>query len=202
MSLKKIHDQQPESFEFSKANIEIAENILKKYPESRKKSAVMPFLYLVQRQNENWIPLVAMKYIAKYLEIPYIKVYEVATFYTMYNLAPVGKYFVQVCTTSPCLIRGADKIVKICKEKISEEKNTISKNKLCSWLEVECLGACVNAPIMQINNDYYEDLDEKSTTEIINSLLEDKPIKPKSFRNRTSTAPEKDRPILNREKNA
>ena len=202
MSLKKIHDQQPESFEFSKANIEIAKSILKKYPESRKKSAVMPFLYLVQRQNENWIPLVAMKYIAKYLEIPYIKVYEVATFYTMYNLAPVGKYFVQVCTTSPCLIRGADKIVKICKEKISEEENTISKNKLCSWLEVECLGACVNAPIMQINNDYYEDLDEKSTTEIINSLLEDKPIKPKSFRNRTSTAPEKDRPILNREKNA
>jgi len=202
MSLKKIHDQQPESFEFSKANIEIAENILKKYPESRKKSAVMPFLYLVQRQNENWIPLVAMKYIAKYLEISYIKVYEVATFYTMYNLAPVGKYFVQVCTTSPCLIRGADKIVKICKEKISKEENTISKNKLCSWLEVECLGACVNAPIMQINNDYYEDLDEKSTTEIINSLLEDKPIKPKSFRNRTSTAPEKDRPILNREKNA
>ena len=202
MSLKKIHDQQPESFEFSKANIEIAENILKKYPESRKKSAVMPFLYLVQRQNENWIPLAAMKYIAKYLEIPYIKVYEVATFYTMYNLAPVGKYFVQVCTTSPCLIRGADKIVKICKEKISKEENTISKNKLCSWLEVECLGACVNAPIMQINNDYYEDLDEKSTTEIINSLLEDKPIKPKSFRNRTSTAPEKDRPILNREKNA
>ena len=202
MSLKKIHDQQPESFEFSKANIEIAESILKKYPESRKKSAVMPFLYLVQKQNENWIPLPAMKYIAKYLEIPYIKVYEVATFYTMYNLAPVGKYFVQVCTTSPCLIRGADKIVKICKEKISKEENTISKNKLCSWLEVECLGACVNAPIMQINNDYYEDLDEKSTTEIINSLLEDKPIKPKSFRNRTSTAPEKDRPILNREKNA
>ena len=202
MSLKKIHDQQPESFEFSKTNIEIAESILKKYPESRKKSAVMPFLYLAQRQNENWIPLAAMKYIAKYLEIPYIKVYEVATFYTMYNLAPVGKYFVQVCTTSPCLIRGADKIVKICKEKISKEENTISKNKLCSWLEVECLGACVNAPIMQINNDYYEDLDENSTTEIINSLLEDKPIKPKSFRNRTSTAPKKDRPILNSEKNA
>ena len=202
MSLKKIHDQQPESFEFSKANIEIAENILKKYPESRKKSAVMPFLYLTQRQNENWIPLAAMKYIAKYLEIPYIKVYEVATFYTMYNLAPVGKYFVQVCTTSPCLIRGADKIVKICKEKISKEENTISKNKLCSWLEVECLGACVNAPIIQINNDYYEDLDEKSTIEIINSLLEDKPIKPKSFRNRTSTAPEKDRPIINERKNA
>ena len=162
----------------------------------------MPLLYLAQRQNDNWIPLAAMKYIAKYLEIPYIKVYEVATFYTMYNLAPVGKYFVQVCTTSPCLIRGADKIVKICKEKISKEENKLSENKLCSWLEVECLGACVNAPMMQINNDYYEDLDEKNTIEIIKSLLEDKPIKPKSFRNRKSTAPEKNRQTTNMEKNA
>ena len=202
MSLKKIHDQQPDSFEFSKNNYEIANDILKKYPQERKKSAVMPLLYLAQRQNENWIPLAAMKYIAKYLEMPYIKVYEVATFYTMYHLAPVGKYFVQVCTTSPCLIRGADKIVKICKEKISEKENTLSKNKLCSWLEVECLGACVNAPMMQINNDYYEDLDEKNTIEIIDSLLIDKPVKPKSFRNRTSTAPEKTREIIKEEKNA
>ena len=202
MSLKKIHDQQPESFEFTRENKSAADKILKKYPENRKKSAVMPFLYLAQRQNENWIPLTAMKYIAKYLEMPYIKVYEVATFYTMYNLAPVGKYFVQVCTTSPCLIRGADKVVKICKEKISKDENTLSENKLCSWLEVECLGACVNAPMMQINNDYYEDLDEKNTIEILNSLLADKPIKPKSFRNRTSSAPEKNRPILNGEKNA
>ena len=202
MSLKKIHDQQPTSFEYTKENKEAAERILKKYPENRKKSAVMPFLYLAQRQNENWIPLTAMKYIAKQLEMPYIKVYEVATFYTMYHLAPVGKYFVQVCTTSPCLIRGADKVVKICKEKISKDENTLSKNKLCSWLEVECLGACVNAPMMQINNDYYEDLDEKNTIEIIDSLLADKPIKSKSFRNRTSSAPEIDRPILNGSKNA
>ena len=202
MSLKKIHDQQPESFEFTKVNIDAAEKILKKYPENRKKSAVMPFLYLAQRQNKNWIPLTAMKYIAKYLEMPYIKVYEVATFYTMYNLAPVGKYFLQVCTTSPCLIRGADKVVKICKEKISKEENTLSENKLCSWLEVECLGACVNAPMMQINNDYYEVLDEKNTIDIIDSLLADKPIKPKSFRNRTSSAPETDKPILNGGKNA
>ena len=202
MSLKRIHDQQPESFEFTKENKDNAKKILKKYPINRKKSAVMPFLYLAQKQNENWIPLTAMKYIAKYLEMPYIKVYEVATFYTMYNLAPVGKYFVQVCTTSPCLIRGADKVVKICKEKISKEENTLSENKLCSWLEVECLGACVNAPMMQINNDYYEDLNEKNTIEIIDSLLADKPIKSKSFRNRTSSAPEKDRPILNDGKNA
>ena len=202
MSLKKIHDQQPEYFEFTKENKDAAEKILQKYPENRKKSAVMPFLYLAQRQNENWIPLTAMKYIAKYLEMPYIKVYEVATFYTMYNLAPVGKYFIQVCTTSPCLIRGADKLVKVCKEKISKEENTLSENKLCSWVEVECLGACVNAPMLQINNDYYEDLDEKNTVEILDSLLKDKPIKPKSFRNRTSSAPEKDRQILNGGKNA
>jgi NADH-quinone oxidoreductase subunit E len=202
MSLKKIHDQQPQSFEFTKENKNEAEKILRKYPENRKKSAVMPFLYLAQRQNKNWIPLAAMKYIAKYLEMPYIKVYEVATFYTMYNLAPVGKYFVQVCTTSPCLIRGADKVVNVCKEKISKEENTLSENKLCSWLEVECLGACVNAPMMQINDEYYEDLDKKNTIEIIDSLLADKPIKSKSFRNRTSSAPEKDRPILNEGKNA
>ena len=202
MSLKKIHDVQPESFEFSKTNLEAANEIIKKYPVGRKKSAVMPLLYLAQRQNENWIPLAAMKYIAKYLEMPYIKVYEVATFYTMYNLAPVGKYFVQVCTTSPCLIRGADKIVKICKEKISNEENKLSDNKLCSWLEVECLGACVNAPMMQINDEYYEDLDKKNTIEIIDSLLADKPIKSKSFRNRTSSAPEKNRSILNEGKNA
>ena len=202
MSLKKIHDHQPESFEFTQENKDNAVRILKKYPENRKKSAVMPFLYLAQRQNENWIPLTAMKYIAKFLEMPYIKVYEVATFYTMYNLAPVGKYFVQICTTSPCLIRGADKIVKICKEKISKEENTLSENKLCSWLEVECLGACVNAPMMQINDDYYEDLDEKNTIEIIDSLLINKPIKSKSFRNRTSSAPEKNRPTLNNGKNA
>ena len=202
MSLKRIHDQQPESFEFTKENKDAAEKILKKYPVNRKKSAVMPLLYLAQRQNKNWIPLSAMKYIAKFLEMPYIKVYEVATFYTMYNLAPVGKYFVQVCATSPCLIRGADKVVKVCKEKISKDESTLSENKLCSWIEVECLGACVNAPMIQINNDYYEDLDEKNTNEIIDSLLIDKPIKAKSFRDRISSAPEKNRPILNGGKNA
>ena len=202
MSLKKIYSEQPDNFIFSNENLKIVDSILEKYPKKNKKSAVMPLLYLAQKQNKNWIPLAAMKYIAKFLSIPYIQVYEVATFYSMYNLSPVGKYFVQVCTTSPCLIRGADKLVKICKEKISREENTLSENKLCSWLEVECLGACVNAPMMQINNDYYEDLNEKNTIEIIDSLLTDKPIKSKSFRNRTSSAPEKNRPISNGGKNA
>ena len=178
-----------------------ADEILKKYPEKNKKSAVMPFLYLAQRQNNNWIPLVAMKYIAKLLSMPYISVYEVATFYTMYNLAPVGKHFIQVCTTTPCLIRGADKIVNLCKEKISPNQNQLSKKGNCSWVEVECLGACVSAPMIQVNDDYYEDLNEKSTTEILDSLIKDKPLKPGSYRGRKNTSPEKHK-NLNEENHA
>ena len=191
MSLKKIHDEQPKEFKFSNEYLKQAELILKKYPEKNKKSAVMPFLYLAQKQNKNWIPLAAMKYIANYLAMPYISVYEVATFSTMYNLDPVGKHFVQVCTTTPCLLRGADKIVNLCKEKISSKENEISKNGNCSWMEVECLGACVNAPMVQINEYYYEDLDERTTRKILDALINDKPIRPGSFRGRKNTAPEK-----------
>jgi NADH-quinone oxidoreductase E subunit len=191
MSIKKVHDNQPKEFFFSQDNLLMAIKILKKYPKENKKSAVMPLLYLAQKQNQNWIPLAAMKYIAKYLSISYINVYEVATFYSMYNLAPVGKYFVQVCTTSPCLIRGANKIVEVCKKKISHNENQISKNGKCSWVEVECLGACVSAPMMQVNEDYFEDLDEKNAADIIQSLIEDKPLKPGSYRGRKNTAPEK-----------
>ena len=201
MSLKKVHDDQPNEFNFSLENLKLIEDILKKYPEKNKKSAVMPLLYLAQKQNQNWIPLAAIKYIAKYLSMPYISVYEVATFYTMYNLAPVGKHFIQVCTTTPCLIRGADKIVKICKEKISPKEGEISKENDCSWIEVECLGACVSAPMVQINDDYYEDLDEKSTREILDSLINNRQIKPGSYRGRKNTAPEKSK-ISNGEKHA
>tara|TARA_B100001093_G_scaffold511981_1_gene580962 strand:+ start:776 stop:1381 length:606 start_codon:yes stop_codon:yes gene_type:complete len=191
MSLKKVHDDQPHDFKFTSENLKKAEDILKKYPVKNKKSAVMPLLYLAQKQNKNWIPLAAIKYIAKYLSMPYISVYEVTTFYTMYNLAPVGKHFVQVCTTTPCLIRGANKIVKICKEKISPNENEISKDGSCSWTEVECLGACVSAPMIQVNDDYYEDLDEKSTKDILDSLINEKPLRPGSYRGRKNTAPEK-----------
>ena len=191
MSLKKVHDDQPKDFKFSNENLKKAEEILKRYPKQSKKSAVMPFLYLAQRQNENWIPLAAMKYIANFLSMPYISVYEVATFYTMYNLAPVGKHYIQVCTTTPCLIRGADKIVKLCKEKISENENEISDKGSCSWTEVECLGACVSAPMIQINENYYEDLDENSAGDILDSLIKDKPLKPGSYRGRKNTDPEK-----------
>ena len=109
MSLKKISKTQPQTFEFSKANLQQVQNEIKKYPKNRKASAVLALLYLVQKQNDNWIPLSAIKYVGGLLEIPYIKVYEVATFYSMFNLSPVGKYFVQVCTTTPCMIRGAKK---------------------------------------------------------------------------------------------
>ena len=202
MSLKKVHNDQPKDFKFSIENLKKAEEILSRYPKKNKKSAVMPFLYLAQRQNNNWIPLAAMKYIANYLSMPYISVYEVATFYTMYNLAPVGKYFIQVCTTTPCLIRGADKIVKLCKEKISNKENEISKKGKYSWIEVECLGACVNAPMMQINHDYFEDLNEINGEEIIQKILKDEFPKPGSARKRENNAPEKGKTTLLEVKNA
>ena len=134
--------------------------------------------------------------------MPYIKVYEVCTFYSMFNLSPVGKYFVQVCTTTPCMIRGAKKIVDVCKKHISKSENDLSNNKTCSWVEVECLGACVNAPMMQINYDYYEDLDEKKAENIIQNILEDKKVNPGSAKNRESSAPEQGRVTLIRSKNA
>ena len=202
MSIKKISETQPESFEFSQVNLQEAENIIKKYPKNRKASAVLALLYLVQKQHDNWIPLAAIKYVAKFLEIPYIQVYEVATFYSMFNLAPVGKYFVQICTTTPCMIRGSNKVLDVCKKHIANNQNELSKNKLCSWTEVECLGSCVSAPMMQINQDYFEDLDEKKTEEIIQMLLNDKFPKPGSHRNRKNTAPEKGRTTLLEIKNA
>ena len=122
MSIKKISKEQPSDFEFNKKNLAEAQKIINNYPDGKQQSAVMPLLYLAQKQNDNWIPLVAMKYIAKFLKMPYIKVYEVATFYTMYNLSPVGKYFFQVCTTTPCMIRGAYYIVNICKKEISDKE--------------------------------------------------------------------------------
>ena len=202
MSIKKVHDEQPNDFKFSAENLKNVEEILKKYPKKNKKSAVMPLLYLAQKQNENWIPLVAMKYIANYLSMPYISVYEVATFYTMYNLAPVGKYFVQVCTTTPCMIRGANLLVEACKEKISENESELSNDKSCSWMEVECLGACVNAPMMQINDDYYEDLDKEKTSEILDKILKGETPKPGSYRGRVNNEPENNRKTLMDLKNA
>ena len=202
MSLRRPAKNQPENFEFNSSSLEAANDVISRYPKGKQQSAVMALLYIAQKQNNNWIPLAAMKYIGKFLGMPYIKVYEVATFYSMYNLAPVGKYFVQVCTTTPCMIRGAKKITEVCKKYISEEQNKLSENKLCSWTEVECLGACVNAPMMQINKDYFEDLNESKTEEIIQKLLKDEFPEPGSAKNRKNNAPESGKTTLMEIKNA
>ena len=196
MSIKKIGKEQPESFEFDNKNLETANKVISNYPEGKQQSAVMALLYLAQRQNDNWIPLVAIKYIAKFLNMPYIKVYEVATFYTMYNLSPVGKYFFQVCTTTPCMIRGAYKLIDVCKKKLSEKESKISKDGKTSWMEVECLGACVNAPIIQINDDYFEDLDPKKLEKIIDQINKNESPKPGSYRGRLNSGPENIRKTL------
>jgi NADH-quinone oxidoreductase E subunit len=202
MSLRRPSKEQPENFDFSPASLEVAKSIVEKYPKNKQQSAVMALLYIAQKQNSNWIPLAAMKCIGKFLDMPYIKVYEVATFYTMYNLAPVGKHFIQVCTTTPCMIRGAYKLVEACKEKISENENELSKNQSCSWMEVECLGACVNAPMLQINDDYYEDLDKEKTLKILDKILNGETPMPGSYRGRVNNEPENNRKTLMDFKNA
>ena len=202
MSLRRPAKDQPENFEFNSSSLEAANTIISKYPKGKQQSAVMALLYIAQKQNNNWIPLAAMKYIAQFLGMPYIKVYEVATFYTMYNLSPVGKYFVQVCTTTPCMIRGANQLVNACKEKISPNESELSNDKSCSWIEVECLGACVNAPMMQINDDYYEDLDKEKALEILDKILKGKTPKHGSYRGRVNNEPENNRKTLMDLKNA
>jgi len=202
MSLRRPSKEQPDNFEFSFASLNTAKTIIKKYPKDKQQSAVMALLYIAQKQNSNWIPLAAMKYIGKFLDMPYIKVYEVATFYTMFNLAPVGKHFIQVCTTTPCMIRGAYKLVEACKEKISVNENVLSEDKSCSWMEVECLGACVNAPMMQINDNYYEDLDKEKILKILDKILSGETPKPGSYRGRINNEPENNRKTLMDLKNA
>jgi len=202
MSIKKISKIQPELFEFTSENLQKAKNEIAKYPSDKKASAVLGLLYLAQNQNDNWIPLSAIKYIASLLDMSYIKVYEVVTFYSMFNLSPVGKYLVQVCTTTPCMIRGSKKITDLCKKHISKNQYELSENKLCSWTEVECLGACVNAPMIQINQDYFEDLNEEKTEEIIQKLLRDEFPQPGSVKNRKNNAPESGKTTLLDIKNA
>ena len=202
MSIKKISKNQPEDFKFTDSNYELAKKIISKYPTGKQHSAVMPLLYIAQYQNDNWIPLSAIKFIAKILKMPYIKVYEVATFYTMYNLSPVGKYFIQVCTTTPCMIRGAYELVNVCKNKISKNQNEITVDSKCSWTEVECLGACVNSPIVQINDDYFEDLNKEKISKIIDKILDGKKPEPGSYKGRINSEPENNRKTLLNFKNA
>lgn len=161
---------EPGSFEFTPENLELAKRIIAKYPPGRQQSAVMPLLDLAQRQNANWLPRVAIDYVADLLEMPRIRAHEVATFYTMYNLKPVGKHFVQVCTTTPCWLRGSDDIVHACEKKLGIGLGETTDDGQFTLVEVECLGACVNAPMVQINDDYYEDLTPETMGKVLDAL--------------------------------
>ncbi|OFW80735.1 MAG: NADH-quinone oxidoreductase subunit E [Alphaproteobacteria bacterium RIFCSPLOWO2_01_FULL_40_26] len=165
------------TFQFSDENQQQIQKILAKYPAERKKSAVMPLLDLAQRQNNNWVSKDVIEAVAKILEMPEIKVYEVASFYTMYNLKPVGKYLLQFCKTTPCMLRGVDQIVKNCKKKLGIEMNQTTADDLFTLKEVECLGACVNAPVVQINDDFVEDLTSETFLKILDDLKDGKTFK-------------------------
>ncbi len=161
---------QPDSFEFTPESQQAADAFIAKYPDGRQESAVMPLLDLAQRQHGGWLPRAAMDYVAAYLAMAPIRVYEVATFYTMYNLQPVGKNHVQICTNLPCWLRGSDAIVEACKRTLGLEFGGTTGDGEFTLSEMECLGACVNAPMMQINDDYYEDLDPVSAESILTEL--------------------------------
>ncbi len=170
------------SFTWTPENAEQAKVILARYPKGREQSAVMPLLDLAQRQvgaetqTQGWLPVPVIEFIAREVGIPYIRAYEVVTFYTMYNLAPVGRYHVQVCGTTPCMLRGSDDVLAACKNK-GLVKGKTTPDGLFTLTEVECLGACANAPMVQINDDNFEDLTYDSTIALLESLAEGKPVK-------------------------
>ncbi|MEE3120058.1 MAG: NADH-quinone oxidoreductase subunit NuoE [Pseudomonadota bacterium] len=168
MSVRRLHDKQPDSFAFTPENMDWAVTQIAKYPEGRQASAVLPLLWQAQKQGGGWLSEPAIRFVADMLDMPYMRALEVATFYSMFNLSPVGKYFVQLCGTTPCWLRGADDLKAVCRRQIGE-RGDISEDGKLSWIEVECLGACVNAPMVQINDDFYEDL----TADTFERLLED-----------------------------
>ena len=168
MSVRRLHEQQPEAFAFSEDNLVWAGEQIAKYPEGRQASAILPLLWQAQKQGGGWLSEPAIRCVADMLDMPYIRALEVATFYSMFNLSPVGEHFVQLCGTTPCWLRGADDLKAVCRKIIGEQGNVTEDGKL-SWLEVECLGACVNAPMVQINDDFFEDL----TADTFERLLED-----------------------------
>jgi NADH-quinone oxidoreductase E subunit len=187
---------QPEHFEFTPENIERAKAHIAKYPAGRQQSAVLPLLDLAQRQSGGWLPLAAMHHVADLLQMPKIRVYEVATFYTMLNLRPVGRYLLQACTTTPCWLRGSDAVVAACEKKLGIAIGGTTEDGLFTLVEVECLGACVNAPILQVNDDFYEDLDSASTAALIDALREEKAPPMGSLAGRRGSAPFKGKTTL------
>ena len=181
--------RQPETFDFTPENLERARGHIAKYPPGRQASAVLPLLDLAQRQMGGWVPRPAMDYVAGLLGMAPIRVYEVASFYTMLNLRPVGRYLLQACTTTPCWLRGSDAVVAACEKKLEVGIGGTTKDGLFTLVEVECLGACVNAPVLQVNDDFYEDLDGPSTEALIDALRAGSPPPPGSGIGRKSSAP-------------
>jgi NADH-quinone oxidoreductase E subunit len=182
--------EQPASFAFTPAALEKAKAHIAKYPPGRQASAVLPLLDLAQRQHGNWLPRAAMDVVADMLGMARIRVYEVATFYAMFNLKPVGKHFVQICTTTPCWLRGSDEVVQACERKLGIGIGETTPDRQFTLTEVECLGACVNAPIIQVNDDFYEDLDGPATETLIEALRRGEKPKPGSAKGRQTSAPE------------
>ncbi len=181
--------EQPENFEFSPENSAAAERAIATYPEGRQASAVMPLLDLAQRQSGGWLPRAAMDCVAELLGMPPMRVYEVATFYSMYNLAPIGRHHVQICTNLSCWLRGSAEVTDACRRALVIELGETSEDGMFTLGEVECLGACVNAPMMQINDDYYEDLDATSAESIITELKLGESPRPGSQIGRRSSEP-------------
>ena len=188
-TINKAPAHQPEHFEFTPENFKKAEAVIAKYPAGRQQSAVMPLLMLAQRQHDNWLPKAAMDYVASILGMPSIRVYEVATFYTMYNLEPVGKYFIEFCTTTPCWLRGSDQVVEACEKHLGIRLGETTPDGMFTIKEAECLGACVNAPMAQITDQYYEDLTPENIIALVETLKSGKEPTPGSQTGRQTSAP-------------
>lgn len=189
MSVRRLDPIQPEGFAFTEENLAWARTEMGKYPQGRQASAVISLLWRAQEQSGGWLPEPAIRYVADLLDMAHIRVLEVATFYTMFNLSPVGRYYVQLCGTTPCWLKGADDLKAVCRRVIGDQGH-VTEDGLFSWIEVECLGACVNAPMVQINYDFYEDLTAESFERILNDFKAGKEPGPGPQVDRVNSAPE------------
>ena len=187
-----IIDNVNDVFEWSEENFSKVKNIIEKYPNGRQQSAVIPLLDLAQRQNKGWLNKKAIERVAETISMSFIRVLEVATFYSMFNLEPIGKNYIQICRTTPCWLRGSNKLSEVARDITGCKLGETSNDKKFTVVEVECLGACCNAPMVQINDDYYEDLDENNFRDILNNLLKDKEVKKGSQIGRQSSDPKRD----------
>jgi NADH-quinone oxidoreductase subunit E len=190
MSVRRLHPVQPDSFSFTPENLAWARKQMEKYPPGKQASAVIPVLWRAQEQNDGWVSEPAIRYVAELVGLSFIRAYEVATFYTMFQLGPVGrKAHVQVCGTTPCMLRGAGDLIEVCRRRISPEPHEVSADGDFSWEEVECLGACVNAPMVEIFKDTYEDLTAKSFERILEEIAAGRKPKPGPQVDRQFSAP-------------